>query len=378
MKTSRLFPSDGCSVLFVILMLAFTPLACDSGGGGGGSTDDEGLNCLFSVDFLNEGANRGSITPVNNPSLVSASEAEETLPAFSNSDRVLALPPSFHESYRDTPLAIPLDVLFESEVMNLDGWADRPLAITFCPLTSSTLVFDRSAVDGARFGVSGLLLNKGNEDHPGNLVMVDEASGESLWPQMSLGSVCGQDRGTTLTPLPAVEMRWGRWKELYPDTDVALEGNEASTTGTGAEDDRGAESQPVVSTKEGVPLGRVLGIADRVRVGGGEGGLAVPFETLDDGTPARVVEVTVSREDMVVFWNPEARAAMAFQTTSSFSVQDGQIVDDQTQSVWAVDGRAIEGARQGERLDPIDRAYIASGQAWFDFQPDTDEWTGSQ
>lgn len=378
MNTSRLFASDGWSVFFVVLVFAFAPLACDSGGGGDDSMDDEGLTCSFPVDFLNEGANRGSITPVDNPSLVSASEAEEALPSFSNSDRVLALPPSFHESYRDTPLAIPLDVLFESEVMNLDGWADRPLAITFCPLTSSTLVFDRSAIDGARFDVSGLLLNKGNEDHPGNLVMVDEASGESLWPQMSLGSVCGQDRGTTLTPLPAVEMRWERWKELYPNTDVAIESNGASSAEAGAEDDRGAESQTAASTKDGVPLGRVLGIADRGRVGGGNGGLAVPFETLDDGAVARVVEVTVSREDMVVFWNQEARAAMAFRTTSSFSVQDGQIVDAQTQSVWAVDGRAIEGARQGERLDPVDRAYIAEGRAWFDFQPDTEEWTGSQ
>lgn len=337
-------------------------------------------DCSFSDDFLNEGADRGTITPVNDPSLVSASEAEEALPAFSNSDRVLALPPSFHESYADTPLAIPLDVLFESEVMNLDGWADRPIAITFCPLTSSTLVFDRSAIEGARFDVSGLLLNKGNEDHPGNLVMVDEASGESLWPQMSLGAVCGPDRGTALATLPAVEMRWERWKELYPNTDVAIESNSSNPAAARTESHRTevSPSLDAIAAAGEVPLGRVLGIPNRTRVGGGTGGLAVAFQELDDGTPARVVEVTVSRENMVVFWNREAQAAMAFETTSSFSVQDGQIVDDQTQSVWAVDGRAIEGARQGDRLDPVDRAYIADGRAWFDFQPDTDQWQGSQ
>lgn len=339
-----------------------------------------GLECSFPVEFLKEGANRGSITPVNNPSLVSAAEAEETLSAFSSSDRVLALPPSFHESYQDTPLAIPLDVLFESEVMNLDGWARRPLAITFCPLTSSTLVFDRSAVGGSRFQVSGLLLNKENVEHPGNLVMVDAASGETLWPQMSLGATCGTDRGTTLPTLPAVEMTWGRWKELYPNTEVALDGDAANNAVTERSADQAnhdSDSHSTASAKQ-VPLGRVLGIPNRARVGGGTGGLAIPFETLNDGAPARVIEVTVSREDMVIFWERDARAAMAFQTTSSFSVQDGQIVDEQTQSVWSVDGRAIEGTRQGERLDPVERAYIADGRAWFDFQPDTNEWQGSQ
>lgn len=359
----------------VLLVLAAALPACDSGGQEP-TRDDGALQCSFPVEFLNEGSNRGSITPVDNPSLVSASEAEDVLPAFSNSDRVLALPPSFHESYNDTPLAIPLDVLFESEVMNLDGWADRPLAISFCPLTSSTLVFDRSAVDGARFDVSGLLLNKDNEDHPGNLVMVDEGSGESLWPQMSLGAVCGPDRGTTLTTLPAVEMRWQRWKELYPNTDVAIDGDATSNAGAGAPR---ADARPESATPaKDAPLGRVLGIPNRARVGGGTGGLAVPFQTLDDGAPVRVVEVTLNRENLVVFWNRDAWSAMVFKTASSFSVRNGQIVDDQTQSVWAVDGRAIEGARRGERLDPVDRAYISDGRAWFDFQPDTDEWEGSQ
>jgi hypothetical protein len=341
--------------------------------------NDGGLNCTFSTDLLSEGSNRGAITPVNDPALVNLSEAEDQLASFTDADRVLGLPPSFHEAYGDTPLAIPLDVLFESEVMNLDTWASRPLAITFCPLTSSTLVFDRSAINGARFEISGLLLNKGNEEHRGNLVMVNAGSDESLWPQMSLGATCGPKLGTTLNTLPAVEMRWERWKELYPNTAVAIKSDGSSnTTSTAA--DRGGQPHTASSvTADGeVPLGRVLGIPNRARVGGGTGGLAVPFQDLDDGTPVRAIEVTVNREDMVVFWNLAARAAMAFKTSSTFSVEDGQIIDDQTQSVWTVDGRAVEGARQGEQLDPVERAYIADGRAWFDFQPDTEQWNDTQ
>ncbi len=371
-------PGSHWGAVFLLLVFSLGIAACDSGGSTDNSNSDE-LNCTFSVDFLNEGANRGEITPVNDPELVGVEAAEDALPAFSDTDRILGLPPSFHESYRDTPLAVPLDVLFESEIMNLDGWADRSLAITYCPLTSSTLVFDREAIDGERFEISGLLLNKGNEDHPGNLVMVNE-DGESLWPQMSRGAVCGSKRGTSLTTLPAVEMTWKRWKELYPQTDVAIEGD-ASIRAAGAEPGGSTASSSFASGAEksagAVPLGRVLGIPSRGRPGSGSGGMAVPFEDLDDGTPVRVVEVTGRRETFTVFWNRDARAAMAFRTTSSFSVQDGQIVDDGTQSVWSVDGRAIEGAREGERLDPVETAYIASGRAWFDFQPDTDRWGGS-
>jgi hypothetical protein len=340
--------------------------------------DDGSLNCAFPVDFLNEGANRGSITPVNNPVLVGASAAEKELPSFSGTDRVLGLPPSFHEAFGNTPLAVPLDVLFESEVINTEKWGGRPLAITFCPLTSSTLVFDRMAVDGAQFEISGLLLNKGNEDHPGNLVMVDTDGKESLWPQMSLGSVCGPDRGTSLNVLPAVEMRWERWKELYPNTEVATEGDGSEST---AAAENGWQTPPRTARPkmdDEVPPGRVLGIPGRSRIGGGTGGFAFAFQDLDDGMPARVVEVTIQSETVTVFWNRDARAAMAFQTSSSFSVQNGKIVDDQTQSVWTVAGRAVEGTRQGEHLDPVKGAYIASGRAWFDFQPDSELWNDSQ
>lgn len=359
-------------VLLLVFVLGIA--ACDSGGGGGEPSEGGGLDCTFPVAFLNEGANRGEITPVNNPALVEASEAEEILPAFSGTDRVIALPPSFHPSYPGTPLAVPLDVLFESEIMNLDGWARRPLAITFCPLTSSTLVFDREAINGARFEISGLLLNNDNEDHPGNLVMVDTDEEESLWPQMSAGAVCGPDRGTRLTTLPAIEMQWARWKELYPNTKVAIDGDASRRSGA-REARQGVGEEP--SRLEGrleVPLGRVLGIPSRQRVGGGTGGIAIPFEDLDDGTPVRVIEVTVNRETIVVFWERAARAAMAFRTTSSFSVRNENIVDDRTQSVWAVDGRALQGARQGERLAPVESAYIAAGRAWFDFQPDSELW----
>ena len=74
----------------------------------------------------------------------------------------------------------------------------------------------------------------------------------------------------------------------------------------------------------------------------GRGGVAVPFRALNDGGAVRAVEL--SAEGPVVFWRREAQAAMTFGVSESFSVtEDGQIVDDQAGSVWALDGRAVEG-----------------------------------
>ena len=103
-------------------------------------------------------------------------------------------------------------------------------------------------------------------------------------------------------------------------------------------------------------------------------GGAVPFRALNDGGAVRTVEL--SAEGPVVFWRREAQAAMTFGVSESFSVtEDGQIVDDQTGSVWTLDGRAVEGRRAGGQLPPVETAYVALWRAWSDFHPNTDVWS---
>ena len=62
-----------------------------------------------------------------------------------------------------------------------------PLAVTYCPLTGSSIVFDRTSVRGVEFGVSGLLFQN-------NLVKYERSSVESdvsLWdPGLAPGILC--------------------------------------------------------------------------------------------------------------------------------------------------------------------------------------------
>ena len=87
-------------------------------------------------------------------------------------------------------VAIPHNILLWHEIVNLQvGGAS--VAVTYCPLTGSSLAFDRSSVNGAELGVSGLLFNN-------NLLMYDRNSTQSLWPQMLRQSTCGPRSGAAL------------------------------------------------------------------------------------------------------------------------------------------------------------------------------------
>jgi len=77
----------------------------------------------------------------------------------------------------------PLSVLMRHEIVN-DRVGGTPVAVTYCPLCNTAVVFERS-LDGndIRLGVSGLLRNS-------DLVMWDRAS-NSLWQQVTGEGIVG-------------------------------------------------------------------------------------------------------------------------------------------------------------------------------------------
>lgn len=332
--------------------------------------EESGPNCSINTDHLREGAQRGAINALSDPKVVGP-DAEE-VSTLRDRDRVIAL------LVGNVPLAVPRKLLNQHEIVNLD-WANRALAVTYCPLTVSSLAFDRGTVNGAEFEVSGLLFQD-------NLVMFDRDEQESLWPQMSRRATCGADQGTGLEMVPVLDLQWGHWRELHPSTRVLPVQGDAATQGQSS----GANATRVVASpkQSSPPQGTVLGLPLGGRTGGGGGddddlksnesaqksnggGLAFPFQRLRTDTGARVVEVTAEK---VLFWDEDARAAMVYETSSDFVVRSGTILDIRTESTWAIDGRAVEGPRRGERLDPVSSAHVASWSAWSDFYPDTDVW----
>jgi hypothetical protein len=275
-------------------------------------------------------------------------------------------------------IAIPHNILWHHEIVNFDSLG-VPLAVTYCPLTGSSMVFNRSGVGGDTFGVSGLLFQN-------NLIMFnrsEEGVTESLFPQMMRQGRCGPLDGQALTMYPAVEMQWASWRSLHSDTRVV--------SGDIPGSDRDYQLYPYgnYETRDGTffpqsgidtrrpPKERVLGIP-----GVGDAAIAFPFAAMAELGTAAVIHETVGGEPVVVFWNGRAQSAIAFQPAIdgrvlTFEASPTGYVDNETGSSWTLDGRAFSGEFAGRNLEMFPESFVSFWFAWEAFHLATRLWLPS-
>ena len=105
--------------------------------------------------------------------------------------------------------AYPIRYLMWHEIVN-DVVDDRPIAVTFCPLCNTGMVFD-ARLDGRSltFGVSGLLRHS-------DMIMYDHQS-DSWWQQALGQGIVGEFAQRQLTQLPAWMESWAAFRAAYPD-----------------------------------------------------------------------------------------------------------------------------------------------------------------
>ena len=105
--------------------------------------------------------------------------------------------------------AYPIRILSYHEIVN-DTVDDEPVAVTWCPLCASAVVYDRTVGDRVlTFGVSGKLADD-------DLVMYDRETG-SEWKQSLRGCIAGPLEGETLRVLPASILTWERFTDEHPE-----------------------------------------------------------------------------------------------------------------------------------------------------------------
>ncbi|MCZ6512195.1 MAG: DUF3179 domain-containing protein [Alphaproteobacteria bacterium] len=108
----------------------------------------------------------------------------------------------------------PLTILVWHEIVN-DRLGDVPITVTYCPLCSSAVVFDRRVGDRVLdFGVSGNLRFS-------DLVMYDRQT-ESWWQQFTGTGIVGEYAGTELAILPVRVEPFGVFAARNPNADVLL------------------------------------------------------------------------------------------------------------------------------------------------------------
>lgn len=110
----------------------------------------------------------------------------------------------------------PYNILTWHEIVNdeIDG---VPMAITFCPLCGSAIVFNRTLPDGTvtTFGVSGSLLES-------NMIMYDRAT-ENLWQQSTGATLAGSLHRAELDIESFQLLTIGEIRKIYPNAVVLSE-----------------------------------------------------------------------------------------------------------------------------------------------------------
>jgi hypothetical protein len=266
----------------------------------------------------------------------------------------------------------PLSILTAHEIVN-DEVGGLPVAVTYCPLCNSAIVFDRT-FEGQelRFGVSGLLRNS-------DLVMWDNVT-ESLWQQLTGEGLIGQYAGSQLAFLPSAITSFDDFKRKYPEGQVLgpdqgfgrqygynpYVGYSSRSTPFGFFDQSNLDDRfPALERVVNVTID---GVAK-----------AYPFSVIK---PALAVNDTVGGIDIVVLWGGDTADALdagqiglaegigtgiAFartvdgQALTLSAGADGVFVDAETGSQWDLNGTALTGPLAGSQLEPV----VHGNEFWF-------------
>lgn len=275
--------------------------------------------------------------------------------------------------------AYPLQILIWHEIVN-DRVGGLPVTITFCPLCNTAIAFDRRLTGRVLdFGTTGRLRFS-------DLVMYDRQT-ESWWQQVTGEAIVGDLTGKRLTFLPAQILPWKTFHAAYPQGKV-LSRNTGFPRSYGTNPYVGYDdvnSSPFLYT--GPRDNRLRPMERVVTVSIGQEDVAYPFSALER---VRVVNDTVGGVPIVVIFvkgvasaldrssiadSRDIGTAAVFQRrlggrTLAFRQRSGDVVDEQTGSMWSILGQGTTGPLRGKHLTPV-----VSGQhfwfSWAVFKPKT-------
>ena len=256
----------------------------------GGWQTDFSRHAVPLSEFQSGGPGKDGIPSIDAPMFVSTGEAAEWL---GEREPVIEL------EHERGARAYPLQILVWHEIVN-DEVAGAPVAVTFCPLCNTALVFDRR-LNGRvlDFGTTGNLRNS-------DLVMYDRQT-ESWWQQFGGEAVVGELTGARLTQLPARIVAWEDFAARHPDGEVL-------SRETGFSRSYGNNPYEGYDDVDSGPFFPVGGQDDRlspkervVFLERGDEAAAVPFAVLQE---RERLEVEVGGETFVVEWVPGVRSAL--------------------------------------------------------------------
>ncbi len=324
-------------------------------------------------EILTGGPPRDGIPAIDSPKFVSADVASEWL---EDQEPVVAL------IMEGMARAYPLQILMYHEIVN-DEVGGVPVAVTFCPLCNTSIVFERALVQDGKtlvldFGTTGRLRKS-------DLVMYDRQS-ETWWQQFSGKGIIGDLTHVELGRVPSQIISFAQFKMAYPQGSV-LSQETGFKRPYGNNPYRGydaIDNNPFLFRGDVDPrlpaMERVLSI----RAGGKTqllplSGLAKnPVVNLSiDDNPSVVLAATTAASALDAGKISESRqvpAAAAYLATVdgqslTFELRGEVVVDQQTSSEWNAFGFSTQGELAGTQLQQLDDG-VHFAFAWLAFDPD--------
>ena len=333
--------------------------------------------CLHNVDYteiFSGGPPRDGIPPLDNPRFEVVSSADDWLED---------LEPVIILELDGEVRAYPLQILTWHEIVN-DQVGETPVAVTFCPLCNTALVFIRPEINGEllTFGTSGNLRYS-------DLVMWDRQT-ESWWQQFTGEAIVGDLTGTKLESLPTAIISWSDFKTNHPDGLVL-------SIQTGFQRSYGRNPYPGYDNVKSYPfafvgdldaelpaMARVVGI----NLENGAGG-AFSLDLLKEN---KVMNESLGDLPVVLFWKSGTAsaldsgsiadgrdvgatgvfiAAVEDQKLTFTAYADGLFRDQESGSTWDIFGNALDGPLAGSsliRLPHHDTFWFA----WAAFVPNSE------
>lgn len=326
---------------------------------GSPTTDQEWLIPIN--DVFNGGPGKDGIPSIDNPNFSTVREMDAT-GLMQDSDLVVGI------KVGNEIRAYPHFILDWHEIVN-DEIANLPIAVTYCPLTGTAVGWHRRLGGTVTtFGVSGLLYNT-------NLMPYDRNS-DSVWSQMLLKSVNGSFISTEALTYPLLELTWGEWKVMFPNSRVL-------NTNTGFNRSYGRYPYGDYRTNNDLLLFPVTHPDDRLPRK--ERGLGVNINeearfyrfTLFEGQEVKTINENFGGEDIVVVGSQSRNFIVAYNREIEPGVlldfepvqQAGEVVmRDNNGDRWTIFGEALEGPYADQTLDPV-VSYIGMWFAWATFHP---------
>ena len=317
---------------------------------------------------------RDSIPAINDPQFETAETASKHLDP---NERIIGL------VINGEARAYPITILSSHEIVN-DTVGDEPVAVTWCPLCYTALVFSRHVGSQTlTFGVSGKLLQN-------TLVMYDRQT-EGLWSQLYGAAL--DDSGHTLAYFPSTFTDWATWQKQYPLSQVLSKEATCAQFACGnfASNPRGSYTVDPYASYYNMPAEGVVnhqipreeGLSAKKRVLGlriGDFARAYPYAVLQQQP---LIHDEINQVPILIWFDAATQTGKVYsrqigEQVLTFVLDDemkGVLHDEQTNGRFqALTGQEIDGSRQ---LIPL-LTTTAFEFGWYGYFPHSDTYEVQQ